>query len=99
MAEILAQVQRQYADEGKKAAQDAVPRQHSADVVKIKPPDESREAKPLIGPAMRSCCRARPIDRSLQGAPSSERVPDGGRCSDARRRDARNAATDAATLA
>jgi hypothetical protein len=53
MDEILAQVQREYAHEGK-AAQAAAPRQHSAEVVKIKPADDSGEAQPLIGPAIRS---------------------------------------------
>jgi cell pole-organizing protein PopZ len=49
MEELLAQVQREYADDGKKAAQTAAPKPHSAEVVNIKPADESPVAQASTG--------------------------------------------------
>ena len=58
MEELLAEVQREYADDGKKAAQVATPKPHSAEVVNIKPPDESAEAQSSTG------------ENAAEGAPS-----------------------------
>ena len=49
MEELLAEVQREYADEGKKAAQVAAPKPHSAEVVNIKPADDSSVMQPSMG--------------------------------------------------
>ena len=49
MEELLAEVQREYADEGKKAAQAAAPKPHSAEVVNIKPTDDSAVEQPSSG--------------------------------------------------
>jgi hypothetical protein len=49
MEELLAEVQREYADEGEKAAQAAAPKAHSAEVVNIKPADDSSAVQPSTG--------------------------------------------------
>ena len=59
MEELLAQVQREYADEGKKATQGAAPKPHSAEVVNIKPADDSSAVQSSTG------------DNAPGGAPSA----------------------------
>lgn len=49
MEELLAEVQREYAGEGEKAAQAAAPKAHSAEVVNIKPADDSSAVQPSTG--------------------------------------------------
>jgi cell pole-organizing protein PopZ len=46
MEELLAEVQREYAEDGKKAAQGAAPKPHSAEVVNIKPADDGSVVQP-----------------------------------------------------